>query len=98
MKEKDINKALLDTIELVVNKKIADVAYPKIISATISSNEEAVSAFRYKLKYQDGVFYAYSNLPLVFKEGINVDVLLTQGIFNKGTAYIIGTSVKDCFV
>lgn len=98
MKQKEINQAIIETINIIVDKKIADAGIPKIIRATIDSVVDTNRASKkYLVKYQDGTFFTYSLLPLVFKKNADVYILLTEGVVNKGQSFIIGSTASDVF-
>lgn len=71
-----IENQLLDAIQTVVDSAISKAGYDKTIQATIVKcvNE---SSGKYVVKYQDGVFYAYSsNSEISYTKGSNVYVLI----------------------
>lgn len=55
-----VNESLLDAIELLTNSTISKAGYDKTIEAQIISCEDSFTG-KYKCKYQDSIFYAYSN-------------------------------------
>ncbi len=73
-----INEKFLDAIELLINTAIKDAGYDKTITAQIIAVED-VKKGKYKCKYQDAIFSAYSSNPqLKFYSGDNVYILHTD--------------------
>lgn len=58
----DVNERILDAIELLANNSVQKAGYDKTIQAQILSCEDQVVG-KYRCKYQDAVFYAYTNNP-----------------------------------
>lgn len=58
----DVNEKILDAIELLANNSVQRAGYDKTIQAQILSCEDQVVG-KYRCKYQDAIFYAYTNNP-----------------------------------
>lgn len=58
----DVNERILDAIELLANNSVQKAGYDKTIQAQILSCEDQVVG-KYRCKYQDAIFYAYTNNP-----------------------------------
>lgn len=58
----DVNEKILDAIELLANNSVQKAGYDKTIQAQILSCEDQMVG-KYRCKYQDAIFYAYTNNP-----------------------------------
>lgn len=89
-----VNQKILDAIELLSQASIARAGYDKTIQAQIISCEDQ-SIGKYRCKYQDSIFYAYSNnLDTVFTKGTYVYILVPNNDMSKEKT-ILGASKKD---
>ena len=71
-----IEKNICQAIDIIVNKAMAGAKYDKTIQATVVSCVDATIG-KYKVKYQDSTFYAYSSSSEVtYLKGANVYVLI----------------------
>lgn len=81
---------ICQAIEIITNKIVQQAQFDKTIQATIVSCVDSTSG-RYKLRYQDSLFYAYSNQPdAIYTQGTMVYVLIQNGDFSKPKT-ILGT-------
>lgn len=76
---KNLEEIILQAIDIVASKKIASASYDKTILATVVSCEDEKTG-KYKVKYQDSFWYAYSNnININYSKGANVYVLIPKG-------------------
>lgn len=88
-----IEKNICQAIDVIVQKAINQASYDKTIQATIISCVDATIG-KYKVKYQDSVFYAYSgNSEVSYPDGSNVYILVPGNDMNKDKT-ILGTTKK----
>ena len=85
----DINKTLIDAIDIIAESKVNAADYDKTIQATIVSCINAIKG-QYKIRYQGNTFYAYAgNLDYQYEKGTTVYVLVPGNDF-KQTKTILG--------
>lgn len=71
-----VNDKILDAIELLANNSVQKAGYDKTIQAQILSCEDQVVG-KYRCKYQDAIFYAYTNNPdIKLSKGMLVYILV----------------------
>ena len=88
-----IESNICQAIDIIVNKAINQASYDKTILAQIISCEDATIG-KYKIRYQDSTFYAYSNnIDTTYSKGTDVYILVPNGDLNKEKT-IIGTTKK----
>jgi hypothetical protein len=88
-----VNEKILDAIELLVSNSVEKAGYNKTIQAQIVSCEDATIG-KYKCRYQDSVFYAYSNnTDVTYSNKTLVYVLIPNNNINQNKT-IIGTVKK----
>ena len=76
---KNLEEIILQAIDIVASKKIASAGYDKTILATIISCEDEKLG-KYKVKYQDSYWYAYSNnINISYSPNASVYVLIPKG-------------------
>lgn len=81
---------ICQAIEVIANRLIQQAQFDKTIQATIVSCVDQ-STGKYKIRYQDSLFYAYSNsLDSTYTQGTKVYVLIQNGDFSKPKT-ILGT-------
>jgi hypothetical protein len=86
----DINKTLIDAMDIIAEGKVSAAGYDKTIQATIVSCINAIKG-QYKIKYQGNTFYAYSNnLDYQYTKGTTVYVLVPGNDFTQMKT-ILGT-------
>lgn len=86
-----IEKQICDAIDIIVQKAIAQADYDKTIQATIINCVDATIG-KYKVKYQDSFFYAYSNnLETTYSNGSMVYILIPGNDFSRDKT-ILGTT------
>ena len=56
----DIKQELFEAISIIVHSENEKLKFTKTIEAIIYDNSEAAIG-RYRVKYQDSIFYVYSN-------------------------------------
>lgn len=79
----DLNKSILDAIELVASSIIKKAKYDKTIQAQIIAYTNP-DLGEYRCKYQDSTFCAYANdINISFNNGCYVYILVPQGNMNK---------------
>lgn len=79
---KDINESVLDTIQSLIQSSIKSAGYDKTIQAQILSCEDETIG-KYRCRYQDAVFYAYSNSEATFLNGSYVYILIPENDMRK---------------
>lgn len=87
-----IEQQICDAIDVLINKRVANLQFDKTVRATIKSIEDA-SIGKYLVQYQDSTFYAYSDPDKSYKVGAQVYVEIPSSDFNK-TKLIIGSVKK----
>lgn len=81
--ENKIENQICEAIQILVDRAISQADYDKTIQATIISCEDE-SIGKYKVKYQDSIFYAYSsNLEIVYTENSLVYILVPNSDLKK---------------
>lgn len=84
---------ILQAIDIIVNKAVADAGYDKTIQAVIVECIDKTIG-KYKVRYQDGVFYAYSeNTDVTYTAGASVYVLIPGNDMSRDKR-IIGNAKK----
>ena len=67
---------ILDAIETIVNKKVDTAGYDKTVQAKIIKCDDPTIG-KYKVQYQDSIFYAYSgSSEISYMEGSEVYILI----------------------
>lgn len=88
-----IEQQICDAIEIIVDKAIEQANYDKTIQATVISCVDATIG-KYKVKYQDSTFYAYSsNSEVTYTNGSTVYILI-PGNNTEADKTILGTTKK----
>lgn len=88
-----VNEKVLDAIELLTKNSVQQAKYDKTIQAQILSCEDSTIG-KYRCRYQDATFYAYSsNLDLTFSKGSEVYILVPGNDMSKEKT-ILGTTNK----
>ena len=86
-----IESNICQAIDIIVNRAISKINYDKTILAQVIECVDATIG-KYKIRYQDGTWYAYSSIPgEVYPVFSNVYVLIPEGDFSK-TKMIIGST------
>ena len=84
-----LEQIILQTIDIIASKKIASAGFNRTIQATILSCEDTARG-KYKVKYQDSVFYAYTeNTTVSYTNGTIVFILIPNGDMSQ-TKTILG--------
>ena len=84
---------LLDAIDILAENKVAAVKFDKTVRATITEVVDA-SIGKYKVKYQNSIFFAYALDLKTYSKGVQVYVVIPSSDFNKDP-YITGTVKKS---
>ena len=88
-----IEKNICDAIDIIVQKAVSEAQYDKTIQATIITCVD-IETGKYKVKYQDSIFYAYSdNLDTIYADGTGVYVLVPSNDMSR-IKTILGTTRK----
>lgn len=101
-----IENQILDAVQTIVDNSIAHAGFDRTIQAQIArcANE---NQGKYVIKYQDGLFYAYSsNIETIYKKGDNVYILIPRNdmseiktilglVSNLGADYITNIEEED---
>lgn len=89
MSNNKLENIILQTIDLITTKKISNASFNKTILAKVIKCEDA-SIGKYKVQYQDSIFYAYTeNTTISYSQGSSVYILLPNGDIN-GEKIILG--------
>jgi len=74
---------ILKAIDIMATKKIASTGYDRTIQATVVNCEDPTIG-KYKVKYQDGYWYAYSTSgDISYSNGTSVYILIPCGDMKK---------------
>ena len=93
MANKNIETNICEAIELIVNHAVENAGYDRTVQATIVSCIDPTIG-KYKVNYQDAVFYAYATSSDVkYNNGANVYVLIPGNDTSRDKT-IIGTTKK----
>lgn len=85
-----IEQSICDAVDIIVNRAISQAGFDKTISAVVVECIDQVIG-KYKVKYQDSVYYATSdNASTVYNTNSEVYVLIPNGDFSKDKK-ILGT-------
>ena len=88
-----VSNTIIDGIEIIANDFVEKAGYDKTIQAQILSCEDATIG-KYRCRYQDAIFYAYTNnTDLSFSNGAYVYILVPNGDMGKEKT-ILGTTKK----
>ena len=88
-----IEQQICDAIEIIVDRAIEQANYDKTIQATVISCVDATIG-KYKVKYQDSTFYAYSgSSDITYTNGSTVYILI-PGNNTEADKTILGTTKK----
>ena len=88
-----IENQICEAIELIVNKAVASAGYDRTIRASIVSCVDQ-SIGKYKIKYQDNIFFAYTeNVDVKYSKGTEVYVLIHNNDLNMNKT-ILGSVKK----
>ena len=83
MTRKEISNSILGSIDILIDKAMTSAKFDKTINALIDSCVDAATG-RYKIKYQDALYYATSNsIDDKYADNSEVYVLIPQGDFSK---------------
>ena len=75
----NLEEIILQAIDIIATKKIASAEYDKTILGTVMSCQDEKLG-KYKIKYQDSYWYAYSNnINISYSDGASVYVLIPKG-------------------
>ncbi len=89
----NVSQKVLDAIELLATSSVNKAEYDKTIQAQILSCEDATIG-KYRCRYQDSVFYAYSNnSDMTFTNGSYVYILVPGNDMSKQKT-ILGSTKK----
>lgn len=85
-----MSEKLLDAIEILAQAEIGSAQFDKTVTGIIISCEDEATG-RYKVQYQDAIFYAFSSaLDVTYTKGTSVQVKIPNNDFS-GRKMIIGT-------
>ncbi len=88
-----IENQICEAIELIVNKAVASAGYDRTIRASVVSCVDQ-SIGKYKVKYQDNIFFAYTeNVDVKYSKGTEVYVLIHNNDLNMNKT-ILGSVKK----
>lgn len=86
-----ISEAILDAFEIIAQAEVDSAQYDKTITGIIVSCEDE-STGKYRVQYQDAIFYAFSSaLDVTYSKGTSVQVKIPNNDFS-GRKMIIGTA------
>lgn len=85
-----LSNKILDAFEILAQAEVNSAQFDKTITGIIISCEDEATG-RYKVQYQDAIFYAYSTaLDVTYNKGVSVQVKIPNNDFS-GRKMIIGT-------
>ena len=85
-----LSEKILDAVEILTQAEVNSAQFDKTITGIIISCEDEATG-RYKVQYQDAIFYAYSSaLDVTYNKGVSVQVKIPNNDFS-GRKMIIGT-------
>lgn len=88
-----INDSILQAVEIIADKKMSEASFDKTIQGTIITCMDKTIG-KYKVKYQDSVFYAYStNIETTYSDNSTVYILIPNGDMSKDKT-ILGATKK----
>lgn len=83
MSKVDYGQIILDSVETIVGQRLSSASFDKTIQATIISCEDE-SLGKYKIKYQDSLFYAYAeDSNATYSSNTNVYILVPGNDLSK---------------
>lgn len=86
----NLSNKILDAFEILAQAEVNSAQFDKTITGIIISCEDEATG-RYKVQYQDAIFYAYSTaLDVTYNKGVSVQVKIPNNDFS-GRKMIIGT-------
>lgn len=86
-----LSNKILDAVDILTRSEVAAAGFDKTIVGTIVNLDDEATG-RYKVKYQDAQFYAYSSdLSVTFNRGASVQIKIPNNDFS-GKKIIIGTA------
>ena len=87
-------ESIYDGSKTVIQQEISKAGFDKTISAEIVDVIDATIG-KYKLKYQDATFVAYSeNMSATYRKGVMVNVLLPKGDMSAEYKQILGATAR----
>ena len=85
-----LGEKMLDAFEILAQAEVNSAQFDKTVTGIIISCEDEATG-RYKVQYQDAIFYAYSTaLDVTYNKGVSVQVKIPNNDFS-GRKMIIGT-------
>lgn len=85
-----IEKNICEAVDIIVKKALSEASYDKTIQAIVIECVDALSG-KYKIRYQDSIFYAYSNnIDTTYNKNASVYVLFPGNDSSKDKT-ILGT-------
>lgn len=89
----DFENSLLQAMDMISSKRIAEAGFDKTVQATIiECVDESIG--KYKVRYQDGFWYAFSNnIDTKYIKGTSVYILIPNGNMNNEKT-ILGSTEK----
>lgn len=88
-----IEKNICEAIDIIVQKAVSEAQYDKTIQGTIIKCVD-IERGKYSVRYQDSIFYAYSNnSETTYLNGTNVYILIPGNDMSK-VKTILGTTKK----
>lgn len=89
-----VTDSILNSIDIITEQKIKNAGFDKTISAEILEVVDA-SIGKYKVKYQDATFFAYSeNTSATYRKGTMVQILIPKGDMSGGYKQILGATSR----
>lgn len=84
----NIQQSICSAIDEMIQKSLTEISFDKTISAiVVDCVDEKIG--KYKVKYQDSIFYASCDNPfIIYNNNIEVYVLIPNGDFSKNKKII----------
>ena len=90
MANNNLQDVILKAIDIIATKKVKQAGYDKTVLATVISCEDEKKG-KYKVKYQDSYWIAYSNnINISYSQGSSVYILIPSGDMSKNKTILGG--------
>ena len=90
MANNNLQDVILKAIDIIATKKVKQAGYDKTVLATVISCEDEKKG-KYKVKYQDSYWIAYSNnINILYSQGSSVYILIPSGDMSKNKTILGG--------
>ena len=92
-----LSNQILDAFEILAQAEVNSAQFDKTVTGIVISCEDEATG-RYKIQYQDAIFYAYSSaIDVTYTKGTSVQVKIPNNDFS-GRKIIIGSCQLFLFI